>query len=405
MRFRGDWGKLESYRINPDGRLVQDYPIDIKNQLLKFFDYEKLISILRALEKPSKQYTFRTNTLKISTEKLYSKLLEKNLNVKLHSKLDEALTIPIEGPFEIEVEGGIVVANKYAAESVYQGSHLYAPGVISAEGVEKGKKVTVIDEQGLPIAVGIAVMDGKEMVKLKRGLAVKIERSIYKSISLRELEEYEQGLIYEQSVPAILTSLILNPSPGDIILDMCAAPGGKTSHMAQLMGNMGRIYAFEKSKLRYLKLKENLMRMGVKCAFPLLEDSRYVDLKYPQLKVDKILIDPPCSALGVRPKLFERRTLRDVLSLMQYQIQFFKAAVKVIGEGGIIVYSTCTITPHENELIVEKVLEKFPLELDWQSIHIGSTGLNIIDGNRLLQRFYPDEHDTPGYFIARFVKV
>ena len=187
-------------------------------------------------------------------------------------------------------------------------------------------------------------------------------------------------------------------------MDMCAAPGGKSSHLAQLMNDSGMIYAFDNSGSRLSKLSANMRRLGVRSVTPIRADSRYLHVDYPHLKADRVLIDPPCSAIGVRPKLFERKSLRDIFSCVKYQVQFFEPAVELLKVGGVLVYSTCTLTPDENESVVNFALENFPLELDRQPIYFGSSGLSLLDDAELVQRFYPDIHDTSGYFIARFVK-
>ncbi len=385
--------------------LLESYPKDLVKLLLQYFDEKRLSSIIASLGRPPKYYSFRVNTMKISPEQLIHDLGLRGIYVKQHSMLEEAMLIKVEGPFDIPVVPKKVVVDKFAAESVMLGAQLYAPGIIRAERVKLGDKVTIVDEFGNPIAYGMAVMSGDDMVRLRRGLAVKIEVSRYKCISLRELPEYLNGLIYEQSIPAMLTSLIVAPRPGEVIVDMCAAPGGKTTHLAQLMGNTGRIYAFDNSRSRIRKLLENIKRLGAKNIVVMLSDSRYIHRDFPALKADRVLIDPPCSALGVRPKIFESKSSLDVISCSNYQLQFFEAAVNVIKPGGVIVYSTCTFTAEENELLVEKVLERYPLELDEQPIRIGAPGLSLIPQNNFLQRFYPDIHDSPGYFIARFVRL
>ncbi|MCR6668926.1 MAG: methyltransferase domain-containing protein [archaeon YNP-WB-040] len=378
---------------------------ELFSYLSKFFGSFKTSNIIGALMHPPSFYSIRVNTLKASVEEVYRSLCEKNIETIFHPILDDVLLIKVKGPFEIEVQGKIVVADKKAAESVYVGADLYAPGVISAKGVARSDFVTIVDEKGFPVANGIAMQSEIDILNQRKGLAVKVLRSRYQSASIRCLDEYVSGKIYDQNIPAILTSIILEPTPHDVIVDMCAAPGGKTTHLAQLTSNKAKIYAFDNSKSKISKLIENINRLGVRNVSVIFSDSRYLHVDYPSLKADKVLLDPPCSALGVRPKLFEYKSVRDIVACAQYQMQFFKSAVEILKKGGILVYSTCTITPDENEIIVKYALENFPLELDKQILYLGTQGLNIIKGSNLLQRFYPDEHDTPGYFIAKFVKV
>jgi len=378
---------------------------ELISYLSKFFGFSKTSSIISALMHPPKFYSIRVNTLKTSVEEVYKSLCEKNIETVFHPILNDVLLIRIRGPFEIEVQGKIVVADKKAAESVYMGADLYAPGVISANGLKESDFVTIVDENGFPVANGVAVQSEFDILNQRRGLAVKVVHSRYQSVSIRSLDEYVSGKIYEQNIPAILTSIILEPTPHDVIVDMCAAPGGKTTHIAQLTFNKAKIYAFDNSKSKINKLIENINRLGVRNVNVIFSDSRYLHIDYPFLKADKVLLDPPCSALGVRPKLFEYKSVRDIIACAKYQIQFFKSAVEILKKGGVLVYSTCTITPDENEVIVKHALENFPLELDKQILYIGTQGLNMLQGSNLLQRFYPDEHDTPGYFIAKFIKV
>ncbi|MCS7097270.1 MAG: RsmB/NOP family class I SAM-dependent RNA methyltransferase [Candidatus Methanomethylicia archaeon] len=382
-----------------------NFPEELILYLMKFFNFERLKSIIIHLKKPPKFYSIRVNTLKTSTEKVYDSLIRLGLEVYMHPKLKEAILIGLKGPYPIEKVGKNVIVDKNAAESVYIGADLYAPGVISAKDVKRGDLVTVICETGIPVANGIAMQNENEIMDIRRGLAVKVLNSVYKCPSIRSLDEYMRGEIYEQSIPSMLTSIVLEPKPYEVIVDMCAAPGGKTTHIAQLTLDKAKIFAFDNSLSKVEKLKENVYRLNIKSVHIAHADSRYLHVDYPHLKANKVLLDPPCSALGVRPKLFERKTFKDIISCVKYQLQFFKPAVEILTKGGILVYSTCTITPDENELVVDYVLKNYPLELEEQILYLGTHGLDIITKSNMLQRFYPDEHDTPGYFIAKFVKI
>ncbi|MEM2137134.1 MAG: PUA domain-containing protein [Candidatus Methanomethylicia archaeon] len=382
-----------------------NFPEDLLIYLNNFWDVSRLESIISSLRHPPKYYSIRINTLKTTIEEVYTSLEKAGINLCYHPFIDEALLIEVKGPHQIKVTNKIVVANKYAAESVYIGADLYSRGIKSAKNVKKGDFVTIMDENGNPIANGIAVKDEKEILNNKSGLAVKVLESVYRTLSLRSLDEYIYGKICDQSIPAMLTSIVLDPQPNEVIVDMCAAPGGKATHIAQITFDKASIYAFDNSPSKLSKLNENIIRLGIKSIRTFLSDSRYIHVDYPYLKADRILLDPPCSALGVRPKLFERKSVADIMACAKYQMQFFKSAVEILKRGGVLVYSTCTITPHENEMIVKNALENFPLELDGQKLYLGERGLNIISKHDLLQRFYPDKNDTSGYFIAKFIKV
>ncbi len=380
------------------------FPIEVVVRWLERYR-ERTENILAALKTPPNRFSIHVNLLKSSSEEIVDFLEQRGYKVESHEDLDEVVFLRVRGPFELPKVEKFVVADKKAAESVLMGAHLFVPGVLRAKDVRKGDEVAVVDEYGQVVGVGIAMMNGVEMVKAGRGIAVKITRSLFRVPSLRGSEIFEKGLVYPQSFPAIVTGRVLEPEPGDFVVDMCAAPGGKTSHIAQLMNNCGKILAVDRSEAKIRGLKENLVRLGVKIVDTYVGDARELPIKFPSLKADKVLLDPPCSALGVRPKLYEERSIRDILALSAYQRSFLRAAVKILKKKGILVYSTCTLSPEENELNVKYAVEKLGLELEEQKYFYGCEGERFIPQYGLVQRFYPDLHDTPGFFIAKFRKT
>ena len=276
---------------------------------------------------------------------------------------------------------------------------LYAPGVLKADkSIKPGDEVEIRDPRGLLVGIGIARMSGKEMITATRGLAVEVTMPKFKLPSLSELESFKEGLFYAQSLPSMVASKVLEPSEEDLIIDMAAAPGGKTSHIAQLMQNRGEIIAIDKSRNRLRKMEEELKRLGVKNVKLIHMDAR----RLPELGIeaDKILLDAPCTALGIRPKLWETRTPKEVEATARYQRAFIWAAIKSLRKGGTLVYSTCTISYEENEANVKYMLGK-GLKLEEQSVFIASHGIDM-EG---VQRFYPNRHLTQGFFIAKLRKV
>ncbi|MEM3654160.1 MAG: RsmB/NOP family class I SAM-dependent RNA methyltransferase [Candidatus Bathyarchaeia archaeon] len=247
-------------------------------------------------------------------------------------------------------------------------------------------------------------MDETEILIFRKGLAIEIVYSKYKVPSLRETEEFKNGLIYPQSFPAILACKILNPQPYEEIADVAAAPGGKTGALAQLMQNKGVIYAIDRNKVKIGKLQETIKRLGIINVKLMCHDSRYLDVDFPSLKFQKALIDPPCSSLGVRPKIYENCKSSKIYALSEYQKQFLFSISKSIKPGGTIVYSTCTLTIEENEGIVKFALEKCGLKVIEQNYFFGSPGLDhVVPEAALTQRFNPHIHeDCPGFFIAKF---
>lgn len=377
------------------------FPPELREYYRKLFG-DEAEEIMASLRTPVEKYYIRVNTLKTSRSELMRRLRREGLKPKRSPYLEEGIYFEREGPnFPDDYEPGLkrVVANKFASESVYQGAMLYAPGVLKADkGIKPGDEVEIRDPRGLLVGIGIARMSGKEMITATRGLAVEVTLPKFKLPSLSELESFKEGLFYAQSLPSMIASRVLEPSEEDLIIDMAAAPGGKTSHIAQLMQNRGEIIAIDKSRNRLKKMEEELKRLGVKNVRLIHMDAR----KLPELGIeaDKILLDAPCTALGIRPKLWETRTPKDIEATARYQRAFIWAAIKSLRKGGTLVYSTCTISYEENEANVRYMLQK-GLKLEEQSIFIASPGIDI-EG---VQRFYPNRHLTQGFFIAKLRKV
>jgi len=366
----------------------------------------ELEKVLEALPTPGKRYYMRVNTLKADRDYVLERLREKGLDARADEHLPEAIYLPVEGPFKLPEAEKKVVVDKFTAESVIMGSNVYVPGVRSFEGVRKGDEVLIVSELGHVVAFGVAEMDEDEVLRARRGLAVRVLRPVYRLPAIRELEEFGEGLIYPQSLPAMLTSRVLEPEPGELIVDMTCAPGGKLSHICQLTANRARVLGFDRSSRRLRETRAVLARLGCEAA-AIRADSRYLDVDFPFLvgRADRVLVDPPCSALGVLPKLYDLKDERELASLAEYQKQFIKVAARLVRPGGVVVYSVCTMTVAECEELVAFAVEECGLEVDEQPLYLASRGLpGLAPRSELLQRFHPHIHGS-GYFIARFRRL
>ena len=182
----------------------------------------------------------RANTLKTTPEKVRVRLSDRGFNISQHELIPEALWVPIEGPFEVPARPKKVMVDKFTAESVLQGANVYAPGIARCNRIRISDSVNIIDDEGETLASGIARMNETQILTFRKGLAVEVTESKYRVPSFRETSEYQEGLIYPQSLPAIVTSRVLDPKPNEVVLDMTCSPGGKLSHISQLMENQGR---------------------------------------------------------------------------------------------------------------------------------------------------------------------
>ncbi|MEM3737501.1 MAG: RsmB/NOP family class I SAM-dependent RNA methyltransferase [Candidatus Bathyarchaeia archaeon] len=364
---------------------------------------DDVAEVVKALKTPGLEYSIRVNTLKANPEEVCAKFVGRGLKARLHSVLKEIILIHVEGPFPVPSLPGRVVVDKYAAEAVLMGSHVYAPGVKECRGLKKGDEVSVMDRYFQVVGGGVAKMSESEILRLRRGLAVEITHPKYRVPSLRESKEFEDGYIYPQSLPASLTSRVLDPQPGETILDLNCAPGGKLSHISQLMGSKGLVIGVDCRAKKIEATRQTLSRLGCFSNVRLIvADSRYLDIDYPSIKVDRCLIDPPCSALGLMPKLYAHTTEAEIDALANYQRQFIRVAAKTVKPGGRIVYSVCTLTLDECEKAVKFAVESCGLKVEEQEPFLGSPGLEWVTSEAsLAQRFHPHVHGS-GYFIACF---
>lgn len=179
--------------------------------------------------------------------------------------------------------------------------------------------------------------------------------------SLMETTEYTDGKLYVQSLSSMLPPLILVPKPNERVLDIAAAPGSKTTQMAAMMENRGTIVANDTSHVRRYRLIANLVMQGVTIATIEKEDGRSIWKKYPEY-FDKVLVDVPCSMEGrfneQEPKTYKDWSVKKVKDLSHVQRWMLRSAISATKPGGIIVYSTCTLSPEENEEVIDWILAK-----------------------------------------------
>lgn len=221
--------------------------------------------------------------------------------------------------------------------------------------------------------------------------------------------EYLLGYYYIQSPAAMLPPIVLNPTKNDVVLDMCAAPGGKATHLAQLMGNEGVIVAIDVNEERLKALKANVCRLGIKNIIALHMDAR--DVKELDLEFDKILLDAPCSGSIKKDanRVFNYSD-RDIKNCVKVQRNLIKSAYRVLKDNGILVYSTCTLAPEENEETVIYAVEKLGFSLEDIAINGLCNGFTKFgdkaypDYVRKCKRLLPHIHETEPFFIAKLKK-
>jgi NOL1/NOP2/sun family putative RNA methylase len=218
---------------------------------------------------------------------------------------------------------------------------------------------------------------------------------------LKELNIYKDGKIYYQSLSSQIPPLILDPKENETILDMTAAPGGKTTELAALSNNKAFITSTEKSKIRYDRLKYNIEKQGAKKVTILKEDATNLDDFF---KFDKILLDAPCSGSGTIIKDNDNSYLTEefIGRITNTQKRLIDKAIELLKQNGELVYSTCSILKEEDDEIIKYVLEKYP-DLELMPISIKDLPLieDTIKGTiKIVSTKYYE-----GFFIAKIKRM
>jgi 16S rRNA (cytosine967-C5)-methyltransferase len=214
---------------------------------------------------------------------------------------------------------------------------------------------------------------------------------------------FQQGLFYIQDKASCYAAEVANPKPSMTVLDVCAAPGAKTTYLAQLMQNQGSIYSIDYSAQRMQTWQREVPRMGVEIAAPVIADA-HSSLPF-AMEADIVILDPPCTSTGAFGKLPSakwRLTPRSIERMAGIQWQIINNCAEKVKAGGILAYSTCSVTIEENEMIIERFLKWHP-EFLLAEINpkIGLPGLR---GLTKCQRLYPHVHQSNGFFIAKLQK-
>ena len=202
----------------------------------------------------------------------------------------------------------------------------------------------------------------------------------------------------------MLVALAAEPAPSQRVLDVCSAPGGKTTHMAQLMKNTGTIYACDIHAHRLELIEENCKRLGIQNVETVQQDGTRLTERWQQ-PFDVVLCDVPCSGLGVlgrRPDARWAKESEDIASLCSVQRQILEQAALLVAPGGTLIYSTCTITPEENEQMVQQFLAQHGQFMLDETLP--DCWLNMDKGKDGYVQFLPFVDDMDGFFIARMVR-
>lgn len=244
------------------------------------------------------------------------------------------------------------------------------------------------------IRVNTLKIDENELVQRLKEKGIKLEKiswlkygyDVVKTpFNLVSSPEYLQGFFFIQDQASQKPVEVLDPKANELVLDCCASPGAKTTQIAQWMQNKGKLIAIDFKKERIPALRNNVERCDVRNTIIYNYDSR--ELEKLELKFDKILADVPCSGNYVQDKnWFKKRKLKDVIYNTKKQKTILKSALNCLKPKGILVYSTCSLEPEEDEEIVEWMLDNYDIKVT------GAT------------KFWPHKNKTQGFFVVKIMK-
>lgn len=255
-------------------------------------------------------------------------------------------------------------------------------------------KVSREELKAILIDKGIKVYDGL----IEEALILEEFSNIEKS------EEFNKGLFIIQDESSMLPSKVLDVKEDMKVLDLCSAPGGKTTHIAQLMNNKGQIVAFDIHEHKLKLIKDNSNRLGIDIIDAKLKDAEIFMEEYIDY-ADRVLVDAPCSGLGLlrkKPEIKYNVKREDIEKLVLIQKNILNNAAKYVKKDGYIVYSTCTITSQENEKVIEEFLKEnnnFILE------DVRDFVPDILKTDKKYLKIFPNIHKMDGFFIAKLKRI
>lgn len=218
--------------------------------------------------------------------------------------------------------------------------------------------------------------------------------------NIEDMELYQKGFFQIQDESSMLVAHVLDPKPGEFIIDVCSAPGGKTTHIAQLMKNKGKILARDLYEHKLKLINNNAKRLGIQIIKTEVFDAMKRD-EHLYGQADRVLVDAPCSGLGIirrKPELKYNKEPNDIKELSKLQFQILSNASKYVKKDGILVYSTCTIENEENIDVINKFIDNND---DFEILDISDCLPPKLKGKEKTLQLYPNLHKIDGFFICK----
>lgn len=254
-------------------------------------------------------------------------------------------------------------------------------------------------------AAEIKELLAKDNIAVTEGFISSDSLYISKTSDITQAEAYKMGLFHIMDESSMLAAKLLNPYEGDVVMDVCAAPGGKSFYCAYLMNNRGKILAGDIHEHKLKLLKEGAERLGLDIVKPVLADATVFNLDYAD-SADCLIADAPCSGLGLvrkKPDIKYNKTYGDIIELVSLQREILRTSAAYVKKGGTMIYSTCTVSSEENLGNVRWFLNNFDFEpVDLTPLLPDKVSSETAKDGYI--QILPGDFGTDGFFIAKFVR-
>jgi len=386
-------------------RRIYDPKPEFLERTQELFPYKKEYDVYIDILQKDPPLSLRCNTLKMQPSELKKRLENKGWKIKQPFKKNPEVMI-VEG--KTNKEEGDKTSSLGRVADIDKTSLLTSP--VELVGGERFREGQI--SSSIPSEIGRRGAGGGKSIKGNRRKLIPLAPG-----EIGRALEHLLGYYYVQEISSMLPIIALQPKPNERLLDLCAAPGSKTTQAASAMNNTGTIVANEVKFGRLKVLKTNLERCGVANTIITQRDGIALcnQLAKREFFFNKILVDAPCSGEGTirsTPKTFQMWNPKAILQLSALQKKLVTSAIQILKPGGTLLYSTCTHAPEENEAVVDFILKNFP-EMKIETINLEMKtrkGIlkwheqSYVDDVQYACRVYPQDNDTEGFFLAKFTK-
>ncbi len=382
------------------------YSIAVLKRLGFYYGFERMLTFIQALKRPSPFLALRVNTLKTSVPRVLAELKSVGIQARPSKVFEDVILVPIKGPEKLPIVEKKVVVKDKAGEEVMLGANLYAEGVVEMDPtITRGDPVNIVTKYGDIIAYGRATASAGTALK---GQVVEVEKSLWNVPKIRVTRPWIRGYIYFTTLASRQAHEWLKLEDAKNVLLVTPAPDD-VAHVIQEAPENANIVVISKTQLEEYRLKSNLQAMKINIS---RIQWHVIDYKYIHLQpgyYDAIAVRPRCSKTGIRPRISCFLKEEDIISLAKTALMLLQRLIPALKKEGQLLMINTSLDPLEGEIVLSELIgggEKeigINVELADVKIKWGDKGLTIFPVGSQCMRTYPDKHDL-GLFAALLVR-